>query len=286
MMFFILAGGYGQRAEPLSLVKPKPAFPLAGVPLIALLLDWLRGLGCAAGFVNLHHLGAQVIAAAGAAADIRFIEETELSGSCVLTRALPFLNGELLVVNGDTFMEVPLATLARRARAPEVDGVLLTRLDRSGRYPRLLCEGDRFLDRTSPAPVGEASLMYAGAALLKKRAVARIDEINFFSSISRQRLNFQVVPYDGIWLDIGTPCSYLRAHGDYMAWRDRAGDNGLSPGVEISPAARVQRSILWDNTRVLPGVSLSSCIVTGDLVLKSGDYSRQIVSSLGVFPLT
>ncbi len=285
MKFFILAGGYGRRAEPLSLVKPKPAFPFGGVPLLALMLGRLRGLGCSAGFVNLHHLGSQVISAAGDRSGIRFIEENELSGSRVLTRALPFLDEDLLAVNGDTFMDIPLGEMARRAQAPEVDGVLLARSDRSGRYARLLCDGDRFLDNAPPGPEGEAALMYAGAALFKRRAVAKVDEINFFASIRRQGLNFQVVPHDGVWLDVGTPYSYFQAHGDYMDRRGRPGGNGISPGVEVSSAAQIRRSILWENTRVGPGVSLSSCIVTGDLALESGDHSRQIVSRLGIFPL-
>lgn len=285
MMFFILAGGYGKRAEPLSLVKPKPAFPFDGVPLLALMLGRLRGLGCSAGFINLHHLGAQVISAAGDGSGIRFFEETELSGSRVLTRALPFLDGELLALNGDTFLDIPLAEMESAAADPDVDGVLLARSDRSGRYARLLCDGDHFLDNAPPAPEGEAALMYAGAALFKKRAVAKIDEINFFASIRRQCLNFRVVPHDGVWLDVGTPASYFLAHGDYLARQGRAGGNALSPGVEVSPAARVQCSILWENTRVGPGVALSSCIVTGDLELESGDHSRQIVSRLGIFPL-
>ncbi len=284
MKFFILAGGYGRRAEPLSLVKPKPAFPFDGVPLLARMLGRLRGLGCVEGFVNLHHLGAQVMSAAGDGSGIRFFEEAELSGSRVLTRALPFLNDELLAVNGDTFLDIPLGEMARRVRAPGVDGVLLARSDRSGRYTRLLCDGDRFLANAPPAPEGEAALMYAGAALFKKRTVARIDESNFFASIRRQALNFQVVHFDGVWLDVGTPSSYFQAHGDYLSRRGRAGGNGFSPGVEVSPAARVQHSILWENTRVGPGVSLSSCIVTGDLALESGDHSRRIVSRLGVFP--
>lgn len=285
MMFFILAGGYGKRAEPLSLVKPKPAFPFDGVPLLALMLGRLRGLGCSAGFVNLHHLGAQVISAAGDNSGIRFFEEAELSGSRVLTRALPFLDGELLAVNGDTFLDIPLAEMESAAADPDVDGVLLARSDRSGRYARLICDGDHFLDNAPPAPEGEAALMYAGAALFKKRAVARIDEINFFASIRRLGMNFQVVPHDGVWLDVGTPSSYFQAHGDYLARRGRAGGNGFSPGVEVSPAARVRGSILWENTRIGAGVALSSCIVTGDLALGSGDHSRQIVSRLGVFPL-
>jgi NDP-sugar pyrophosphorylase family protein len=152
MKFFILAGGYGKRAAPLSLAKPKPAFPLNGVPLLALLLEQLRRLGCAEGFVNLHHLGDQVAAAAGDGRGIRFIREDELSGSRVLRQALPYFSRQLLAVNGDTYLELPLAEMTRRAADPQVDGVLLARPDRSGRYARLLCSGADFLDSAPPAP--------------------------------------------------------------------------------------------------------------------------------------
>ena len=285
MKFFILAGGYGTRAEPLSLLKPKPAFPLNGVPLLALLLEQLRRLGCAEGFVNLHHLGDQVVAAAGDGRGIRFIREDELSGSRVLQRALPHFTRQLLAVNGDTYLELPLAEMTRRAADPRVDGVLLARPDRSGRYARLLCSGADFLESAPPAAAGEETLMYAGAALFKKRAVAGIDEGNFFASIRGQRLRFTVVRYDGIWLDIGTPASYFQANWDFMAHRALAGDNAISPGVEISPAARVRRSVLWENTRVGPGVDLSQCIVSGGLELENISAVGRIITGQGAFPL-
>jgi mannose-1-phosphate guanylyltransferase len=286
MMFFILAGGYGKRAEPLSRLKPKPAFPLGGVPLLALLLEQLRGLGCSEGFVNLHHLGAQVAAAAGGAGGIRFISEEKLSGSRVLHQALPFIAAQgLLAVNGDTFLEIPLAEMARQAADPQVDGVLVARPDGSGRYGRLLCSGDDLLESVPPAAAGEPGLMYAGAALFKRRALALIDEDNFFASIRRHRLSFRVVRYDGIWLDIGTPASYFQANWDFMAHRVQTGDNALSPGAEISPAARVRRSVLWENARIGPGVSLSECIVAGGLVLANVSHSGRIITPLGAFPL-
>jgi mannose-1-phosphate guanylyltransferase len=286
MMFFILAGGYGKRAEPLSLLKPKPAFPLGGVPLLALLLKQLRGLGCSEGFVNLHHLGAQVVTAAGGDGGIRFISEEKLSGSRVLRQALPFIAAQgLLAVNGDTFLEIPLAEMGRRAADPQVDGVLVARPDNSGRYGRLLCSGDDLLESAPPAPAGEAGLMFAGAALFKKRALALIDEDNFFASIRRHRLRFGVVRYDGIWLDIGTPASYFRANWDFMAHRAQAGDNALSPGAEISPAARVRRSVLWENARIGPGASLFECIVAGGPALDNASHSGRIITPLGTFPL-
>ncbi|HOW44326.1 MAG TPA: NDP-sugar synthase [Candidatus Aminicenantes bacterium] len=284
MMFFVLAGGYGRRAEPLSRIKPKPAFPLGGVPLITRLIAQLRLRGCAGGFVNLHHLAGQVAEAAGDG--VRFFAEEELSGSRVLARALPFLEDELLAVNGDTYLEPPLAEMARLAQAPEVDGVLLARRDRSGAYARLLSDGGRFLDTgAAPGKGATPGWMYAGAALFKKRALAKIDEANFFDSLRRERLDFRVAVYDGIWLDLGTPASYFQANWDFMARRGPQGGNALSPGAGIDPRARVRHSILWAEARVGPGADIDSCILAGGPVLENVRHRRSIVSALGVFPL-
>ncbi len=285
MKFFILAGGYGKRAEPLSRIKPKPAFPLNGVPLIALQLRQLRDLGCPRGFVNLHHLGNQVVAAAGSGSGIRFIEEGELSGSQVLTRALPDFSEWLLAVNGDTFMEIPLAELKRKGADPGVDGVLVARPDRTGGYACLRCSADEFLIETGPANPAEDGLMYAGAALFRKRAVEKIDEANFFTSIQKHHLRFKIVLHSGIWLDLGTPAAYFQANWEYIAHCAERNVNALSPHVEISPRAGVARSVLWENTRIGPGVQMSECIVTGDIELEHAGYSRQIISRSGIFPL-
>ncbi len=285
MTFFILAAGYGRRAEPLSRLKPKPALPLGGRPLISLLLAQLRRLGCREGFINLHHLGGQVADAVGAAPEVRWIEERELSGSRVLARARPLSSPWLLAVNGDTYLEVPLAEMEREAAAPGVDGVLLARHDPSGRYARLLHEKGLLLGSEPPAPDGRPGWMYAGAGLFSERALERIDEDNFFASIRRHGLRFRLAFYDGIWLDLGTPAGYFRANWDYLAHCGLQRENILSPGASLSPQAVVRRSILWENARVGPGVSLSGCIVTAGMAPARGEYRERILSPLGDFPL-
>lgn len=283
MKFFILAGGFGKRAKPLSLIKPKAAFPLNGVPLLQLLLGQLRAQGCVQGFINLHHLAEQVVQAAGADGWIDFIREKNLSGSLVLRQALPFFSDWLLVVNGDTFLEIPLAKLLAKTGDPDVDGVLLTRRDACGRYGSLRCRGDVFLSVSPPRP--GAGLMYAGAALFRKRAVEKIDDENFFASISKHRLRFKTVAYDGIWLDVGTPADYLRANDTYRAHIGERSANSLSAAVSISPRARVIRSVLWEGTRLQDGVRLSQCIVTGGVVAKNVALRRRIITDGGIFPL-
>ncbi len=207
MKFFILAGGYGKRAAPLSLIKAKAVFPLNGVPLLRLLLQQLQGRHGLDGFINPFHLGDQVVHAASHAGRIDFIYEKELSGSLVLRQALPFFSDWLLVVNGDTFLEIPLALLLEKTADPAVDGALLVRFDPSGNYAALHCENDLFLDVCQPG--SGPGMMFAGVALFKKKAIEKLDDVNFFNSIRRQRLRFRTVFYDGIWLDNGTPESYL-----------------------------------------------------------------------------
>jgi mannose-1-phosphate guanylyltransferase len=231
--FFILAGGYGKRAEPLSLIKPKAIFPLNGTPLLRLLLKQLQAQQCSEGFINPHHLGEQIVQAAGLNGKIDFIYEKELSGSMVLRHALPFFSDWLLVINGDTFLEIPLPALLQKIADPAVDGVLLVRHDPFGNYPGLYCKGDVFLDvsRSNHGP----GTMYAGVALFKKRALEKISDLNFFTSITRYHLHFKTVFYEGIWLDIGTPESYLRANWAYQVHvMERCSNHcrsALSPGM-------------------------------------------------------
>ena len=283
MKFFILAGGYGKRAEPLSLIKPKAVFPLNGIPLLRLLLQQLQARQCLEGFINLHHLGEQIVQTAGHDGKIDFIYEKELSGSMVLRQALPFFSDWLLVINGDTFLEIPLPALLKKIVDPAVDGALLVRLDLSGNYVHLRSSGDIFFDVANPDH--SPGVMYAGVALFKKRAIEKINDLNFFTSINKYHLHFKTVFYDGIWLDIGTPESYLRANWAYQAHVLEQRSNSLSENVGISPRAQVEKSVLWENTRLRDNVSLSECIVTGNVALENISQQRCIISQQGIFPL-
>jgi NDP-sugar pyrophosphorylase family protein len=281
--FFILAGGYGKRAVPLSLIKAKAVFPLNGTPLLRLLLGQLRRQYGLCGFVNPFHLGEQVMQAAGADPGVHFIFENELSGSLVLRQALPSIAEWLLVVNGDTYVEIPLPRLLECMADATADGALLLRADKSGEYAGVRCQDGFFLDVSPPGAA--PGWMYAGVALFRKRALERIDDANFFSSIRRHGLRFRTAVHDGLWLDLGTPESYLSS---CLAYQDHVGAssaNALSPGAVLSPRARVERSVLWENTRLGDQVSLVECIVTGDIELNDISRQRCIISRRGVFPL-
>ena len=54
---------------------------------------------------------------------------------------------------------------------------------------------------------------------------------------------------------------------------------------EMCRRALVERSVLWENTRVGPDVRLSECIVTGGMDLRAASHRGQIVTPRGVWPL-
>lgn len=309
MIFFILAGGYGKRAEPLSLFKPKPLFPLDGRPLLHILLDELRVLAGGEefrGLINLHHLPGQVESCVREwpefkpDMDIHFLFERELSGSRVLKEAPRFMraNDVLLVINGDTFMKIPyaamIAAMTPAENEPAVDGVLVARKNQNPGYKQLLTDGDGFFrgrkEYTAHDVLPPGAWMYTGTALFKPHVLCHFDHTSFFDSLESAQPQFRikVLEYHGPWLDIGSPRSYLTSNFIFKAMqRDgkNSGSNSLSPGVVISPRSVVEHSIIWENTGIEAGVVIKNCIVTGGWVLSQGVHENQIITRNEIFTL-
>jgi len=308
LKFFILAGGYGKRAQPLSLVKPKPVFPLEGTPLLQIMLKQLTEKGLGEGFINLHHLpGAirQCVEAMPGKPAIQFLFEEELSGSMILKGALPGMaeNDVLLVVNGDIFLDIPVEDMLRRIGDDnDTDGILLVRRnkEKDARYTAILTGGDggREAQRVqSKGRVGDemftgkkihdgggggsigGSLMFTGVSLFKKKVIRAITDINFFDSLERHRLRIKVWVYDGIWLDIGDPPSYMGANFAYKGYVKARGrdSNSLSANVTISADSMVEHSIIWENTRIKNRCVIKNCIVTGNISLDHVHCENQVI---------
>lgn len=283
MLFFILAGGYGKRAEPLSLIKPKPLFPLNGNPLIGILLKQLNGKGLKKGFINLHYKPDMIRDSITGETKIEYIYEKELSGSKVLTQAAGHIDDFLLVVNGDVFLDIPVVGMQEKIAAGDAAGILLLRpADRPG-YPAVITAADCYVRREKNSP--DLGLMYTGAALFKREVIERIDEINFFDTLDRANFKIQTMIYQGFWVDIGAPRSYFEADARYRALMKAAGDNSLSRGVTISADSTVHNSIIWENTAITDESRISGCIVTGDMALRRAVYESKIITKDNIYDL-
>lgn len=276
MQFFILAGGYGKRAEPLTFFKPKPLLPLAGVPIIEIILNQLEQKGLKKGFINLHYKAEMLRDSIAAGLQITYLYEKELSGSKILCEAAPYIDDLLLVVNGDMFLDIPVKKMHEQMLAEDCDGVLLLRKSDKPGYPTIILKDGCYVKRKKN---GEKNgLMYTGTAILRKKVIEKIDEINFFDMLDKSKFKIKTIIYQGLWLDIGTPKSYFEADSRYREYINAPGCNSISKNVQISPGAQVTNSIIWENTVIGSKCRVSNCIVTGDVKLENASYRNKIIS--------
>lgn len=289
--FFILAGGYGKRAQPLSSIKPKPLFPLNGTPLIQILLNQLQEKGLGEGFINLHHMPRplrqfveETIGPPGSPA-IKFFYEKSLSGSRILKDAAAHMtdNDLLLVVNGDSFLDIPVEEMLSKISGEQADGILLVRenKEKDPQYKIILTKDNRFIGRkifTANREPGKGPMMYTGISLFKRNVVRAIDEINFFDMLEKSNFNIKTCNYNGPWLDIGDPESYFVSDAKYKKHLGINNSNSLSENVFISPDSKVENCIIWENTEIKNESVIKNCIVTGNVSLDNVHYENKIIN--------
>jgi MurNAc alpha-1-phosphate uridylyltransferase len=206
----ILAAGRGERMRPLTLARPKPLLEAGGVPLI---VHHLRALA-AAGFedvvVNLSWLGGQIQAALGDGTRhglrIHYSDEgpepLETGGG--IFRALPLLGaGPFLVLNGDTWSDIPYADLRERLAPADLAHLVLVPNPTHNEAGDFVLERDRIVE--SP---GER-LTFSGVGVYRAELFAGCrDGIFKLAPLLRAaaragRVSGEI--HGGAWLDIGTP---------------------------------------------------------------------------------
>lgn len=249
----ILAAGEGRRLRPLTALRPKPLCPVQGRPLLDHAMARITaqtGGGPDRVAVNAHHLGEQVLGHVGG--DATCVVEPELLGTAgAVGNLLPWIDGrDVLLTNSDSFLgdrPDPLATLTTGPR------------DRV----RLLV--------TRPAPDQRADFpdasgdvrgwRYIGACLLPWQYIRDLpaEPSGLYEVLWRELADrdlLDLVPFDGLAVDCGTPADYLYAN--------------LSGGQRsvIDPTAQVlgtvDRCVVWDGAVVEEHESLTGCIRAGD----------------------
>ncbi len=283
--FFILAGGYGKRARPLSLVKPKPVFPLHGTPLINILLDGIKKIGFKKGFINLHYKPEATREDIGnnPHLTIKYLYEKQLSGNIILNQVAGDMDELLFVLNGDVFLEmtkIPIEKMVQELMEKGADGALLLRKNTDPTYKSVITEKGFF--KGTEINKGGESLMYTGAALFRKKIIEKIADISFFDTLAKHPFKVKIFIYEGLWLDIGTPRLYFDSNSRYKnhVKKDSA-LNSFSGNVTISTGSTVENSITWENTDISGNSNLSNCIITGNLALHNANFSNKIIYSIG-----
>lgn len=310
----VLAAGLGTRLRPLTGLLPKPAVPVAGLPLVQYAFARLARGGVRRAAVNTHHLPREMEGAARGAAratgiEVSVSEEPVIAGTGgALREARGLLAGAELVVlwNGDVLFDLDLAPLldAHRRGGAAATMVLAPMPEGSGYAAVEVDPGMAVRRIAGRGPGGEelTPLHFTGVHLLSPEILDRVPEEPFECDINRHvyppllasgRVRGLVAP--GYWNDLGTPARYLAANLDLLSGRagaalpaadPRSGLEEREPGVFLAGGARVEAGsvllapvLVGEGTRVCAGAAVGPCAVLGSrcLVERGAEVARAVV---------
>jgi NDP-sugar pyrophosphorylase family protein len=263
MKAMILAAGYGTRLRPITYTMPKPMVPLAGRPLIAHLIDFVRAAGVNEIVINLHHFPEvleQYLRSAFTEVTFRFSREAEIlgtGGGLRRVRALLERDEDFFLMNGDTYQSPRFDDLQRaRGNQNAIAAMTLRHPPEGDRYTAVWMENGTINGFGKGR--GEA-LMFSGSHCVSSQIFRYIPDRDvsdltgnvYQPLVARGEEKIAAVVDDNpMWFDIGTPQRYLTA--------SRALGNMIGKSVIEGD---VRDTVVWDDCFIGRGVRLESCIV-------------------------
>jgi len=248
----VLAAGAGERLKPLSCVRPKALCPVGNVSLVDLALARVVGAigDPSAVAVNVHHGRPQMEAHFEATSVHLSIEIDEALGTAgALGHLRPWLDGRAaLVVNADAWCGADL-------------GAFVDEWDRT--RVRVMVHGDE--------PFGPRSRIVA--SLMPSSAIASFESVpsGLYERCWRgaaERGDLETVPYDGRFVDCGTPGQYLEAN---LLAAELAAPRGLAaPPTLVHPTAIVDARAVVEHSVVGEGAVVAGHVV--DSVVWDGGH--------------
>jgi len=128
----ILAGGQGKRLKPLTDSTPKPLISIAGKPIVAWQIEWLKSYGVEQFILSIGYLKERFIEALGSGrrygVHISYVVEEEPLGTAGgLRNAKPLLEREeyFYVVNGDIITDLDPSKLTKELKDEAVGVIAL-----------------------------------------------------------------------------------------------------------------------------------------------------------------
>jgi NDP-sugar pyrophosphorylase family protein len=213
----VLCGGRGTRLASVVSDRPKPLAPVAGRPFLDLLLDALaRGLAPRRVVLASGHLADQIAARYGGAPGVLLSPEPEPLGTGGALRLAVdrFGLSEVVVCNGDSFVDLDFAGLAARRRAARAAvAMAVVEAPDAGRFGAVDVQEDRVMRFREKRPDSGPGLVNAGVYAFSAEGLAAIApgasslERDLFPRLASEgRMAAHLAR--GRFIDIGTPQSY------------------------------------------------------------------------------
>ena len=215
----VLCGGLGTRLRSAVADRPKALAPVGERSFLAVQLELLRARGARHFVLCVGHMAEQIEtafgdgSALGVRIDYSRDGETLLGTAGALKRAERFFAPTALVVNGDTYIDVDLARLARvhASTRGAVATLTLARVPDASRFGTVEVEGARVTGFREKA-AGAEGWVNAGVYAIGRDLLARVPagevvslERDVFPAALRDGLTLAAFEQDESFTDIGTP---------------------------------------------------------------------------------
>ncbi|MGO9139814.1 MAG: nucleotidyltransferase family protein [Syntrophales bacterium] len=220
---FILGAGLGTRLRPLTDSCPKPLLSVGGRPMITHAMDHLISVGIKRFIINTHYL---------AGAYDKIFPDRQWQGIPIIFRYEPvlldtaggikniedLLDGDetILIYNGDTFTDLPLAHLIDAHYAEKKEVTLALRSSGSPLNVNLNAKGDICDLRHTLGDNGVRSCLFTGIYIVEKNFLRRLKAGRkesvipiLIAMIKEQPGSVAGIIIDeGRWYDIGSVAEY------------------------------------------------------------------------------
>lgn len=268
----LMSAGLGTRMLPFTRDLPKALTPLLGVPIAQFAWDQLEEAWVRKIVVNLHHLADSARKGFESldrrAVTLEFSDERHalLGSAGGIAHALRRLReGPFFLMNADVLQDVDLVALSRaHARSGAKLTLALTRLpDASESYREIQVDPSGRIIGYGEKKRG--ALFYTGVGILDPSLVEPVspdrpsDFVHEILDPAIRRGEAYAVEHSGLWMDLGSPELWARAHFDLM----RVLESGNAP-------ERIRSRVSQASIRVRDGFWMSRNFST----VPKGDFDQ------------
>ena len=222
MEAIVLAGGFGTRLKGMLEGLPKPMAPVAGRPFLEILLDQLVHAGCARVILSVGHLHEVIESHFGEAWRGMIVDYAVESaplgtGGAIRAALVRGREEDILVLNGDTFLEADYAEMMRfhAAQAAQLT-IGVTHQSDVARYGGVVLGGGRIAGfeekgRTGPGWINAGAYVVRRDLVWPPELSGKFSFETDFLAPGIARLQPAAYEVNGLFIDIGVPEDLARA---------------------------------------------------------------------------
>lgn len=278
MEAIILVGGLGTRLSPLTKTIPKPLLPLVNVPMVERMIRNLPekidtvilavnyGLEQMLEHFKKTNVGRKVIIVP---------EKEPLGTGGAMKNCEKYITGTTAVFNGDVVTSINLEEMIEYHKSKNAKGTLaLWEVENPNRFGVVKLVKGEILEFQEKPPKGEelSNLINAGTYILEPELI-NIIPANEKVSIERDIYPKIVgnglygLPFEGHFIDAGTPESYLEANFKLLDTDTESEDNELKDKVHTHETSKVVDSIIGPNVILGPDVFIEKSVISNTVIL-------------------